>query len=206
MRRKCYGASPKLCSGSSAIPALSLIIAISLVHWRLLLSPPLDGPGNMALDHALMGRARRTSEAVLRVYGWSAPVLSLGRNQRARDVYDNGELDRRGITVVRRPTGGRALLHHREITYSVTAPFGADEGLTAAYERVNALLLSALNALGVLASIARPARQSRPPGALPCFGEPASGEIVVGDRKIVGSAQSRARGSPPHARSPTSPT
>jgi lipoyl(octanoyl) transferase len=147
----------------------------------------------MALDEALMHRARSTGEAVLRVYGWSGPVLSLGRNQRARDVYDLNVLGERGIGVVRRPTGGRALLHHREVTYSVTAPAAA-EPLTAAYARVNALLLTALASLGVRASLAEPDARAVPPGSLPCFAEPARGEITVGGRKIAGSAQWRDSG------------
>ena len=154
-------------------------------------SPPLDGVSNMALDHALMARARQSGETVLRVYEWAAPVLSLGRNQRARDVYLDAELERWAIGVVRRPTGGRALLHHREITYSVTAPVRAADGLTTVYRRVNQLLLTALERLGVPAVVARPESRSRPPTPLPCFAEPASGEIVVDGRKLVGSAQWR---------------
>jgi lipoate-protein ligase A len=148
----------------------------------------------MALDETLMARARRTGETVLRVYTWSSPVLSLGRNQRARGIYAADELARRGIAVVRRPTGGRALLHRREITYSVTAPARADEGLTATYDRVNALLVEALGSLGVPVAIARPAGRSLSPSALPCFAEPSLGEIVVGGRKLVGSAQWRENG------------
>jgi lipoate-protein ligase A len=161
------------------------------LRWRLLQSPPYDGPLNMALDHALMERARRSGESVLRVYEWASPVLSFGRNQRARDVYDDAELARRGIGVVRRPTGGRALLHHREITYSVTAPTSAAEPLSAAYSRVNALLLDALAALGVPAMLATPSVRARLPTATPCFAEPAKGEIVVNGRKLCGSAQWR---------------
>src|SRR5690349_1935665 len=123
----------------------------------------------MALDEALMARARRTGEHVLRVYAWSEPTLSLGRNQRASGVYRIDELERRGIGVVRRPTGGRALLHHREVTYSVTAPCAADTGLAAEYGRINLLLGSALEALGVRVAAAAPASRSAPPNATPCF-------------------------------------
>ncbi|MDB4893417.1 MAG: biotin/lipoate protein ligase [Gemmatimonadetes bacterium] len=145
----------------------------------------------MALDHALMERARRMGESVLRVYEWASPVLSLGRNQRARDVYDDAELARRGVTVVRRPTGGRALLHHREITYSVTAPTAATQSLAATYGRINEVLLDALGSLGVPATLATPSARSRLPNTTPCFAEPAKGEIVVGGRKLAGSAQWR---------------
>jgi lipoyl(octanoyl) transferase len=161
--------------------------------WRLLLSPPLDGPANMALDEALMERARRTRETVLRVYAWTEPTLSLGRNQRALGHYDLGRLREEGIVPVRRPTGGRALLHHREVTYSVTAPVVAGEGIGVVYERVNALLLRALEGLGVSAALAAGHRTSAP-GVMPCFAEPAPGELVVEGRKLVGSAQWRDAG------------
>ena len=145
----------------------------------------------MALDHALMARARRGGEAVLRVYEWSSPVLSLGRSQQARGVYADDELARRDIAVVRRPTGGRALLHHREVTYSLTAPASAGEPLGVMYRRMNALLLEALSALGVAGVLAWPGSRGQPPTAMPCFAEPSGGEIVVNGRKLVGSAQWR---------------
>jgi lipoate-protein ligase A len=145
----------------------------------------------MALDEALMARARRTGEHVLRVYGWSVPTLSFGRNQRAHGIYLTDELERRGVGVVRRPTGGRALLHHREVTYSVTAPCTTDSGLTAEYRRINLLLGSALDALGVPVAVAAPASRSAPPSATPCFAEPARGELTFDGRKLVGSAQWR---------------
>jgi len=140
-----------------------------------------------------MARARRTGETVLRVYTWSRPTLSLGRNQRARDVYHHGALAASGIDVVRRPTGGRALLHDREITYSVTAPSPADS-LRASYDEINGILAFALNALGVPVQIAEPAGRAAAPSALPCFAEPARGELTVDGRKLVGSAQWRDRG------------
>lgn len=161
------------------------------MHWRLLLSPPLDGPNNMALDQALMERARRTGESVLRVYSWASPVLSLGRNQKARDVYDDEQLSARGIGVVRRPTGGRALLHDHEITYSVTAPITADDSLNAAYGRINALLQFTFGTMGIRTSLATPRSRASAPTALPCFAEPSAGEIIANGRKLVGSAQWR---------------
>ena len=148
----------------------------------------------MALDHALMARARRTGEAVLRVYGWTTPVLSLGRNQRALDVYDLDAVARFGVDVVRRPTGGRALLHHREITYSVTAPADDAHALLAMYARINRLLLNALSAMGVPVALAEPSTRTPVPGGLPCFAEPTAGEIVAGGRKLAGSAQWRDAG------------
>jgi len=147
----------------------------------------------MALDEALMARARRTGESVLRVYAWSRPTLSLGRNQRALGVYRDDALASADIDVVRRPTGGRALLHHREVTYSVTAPSTADS-LGAAYERINEILICALHTLGVRVRVAAPAERAATPTSLPCFAEPARGELTVDGRKLVGSAQWRDRG------------
>jgi lipoate-protein ligase A len=145
----------------------------------------------MALDEALMRRARRTGEAVLRVYSWRSPVLSLGRNQRARGHYAEQALASAGVGVLRRPTGGRALLHHREVTYSVTAPASPTESVGVWYDRVGRLLLHALRSLGVQVTAAAAAQRAAVPSLSPCFAEPAAGELVVEGRKLVASAQWR---------------
>ena len=165
--------------------------------FRLLVTPPLPGSDNMALDDALLDRARATGECVLRLYAWSTPTLSFGRHQKAVGLYDPARLAERGVDTVRRPTGGRAVLHHREITYSVTAPLGAlaPEGapLRAAYARIIRLLLRALRRLGVEAREAVPAGRAPHPDGAPCFEVPTGGELVLdtagGAAKLVGSAQ-----------------
>jgi lipoyl(octanoyl) transferase len=175
--------------------------------WRLILSPPADGADNMALDEALMHRARATGDWTFRVYGWSAPTLSLGRNQTARGAYRSDLLYKRGIAVVRRPTGGRAILHHREATYSVTGPVRHAGELGESYQRINRLLVAGLAALGVDArvvdghdrrtretAVAHADAKSSTPGLLPCFDYPSPGEIVYGARKLIGSAQWRCDG------------
>ena len=149
----------------------------------------------MATDLALLDHARRTGEATLRLYAWARPTLSLGRHERARGVFDLRVLRTAGIDVVRRPTGGRALLHDHEVTYAVAAPATAGT-LGETYRAVNVLLRTALASLGVAASEAprhaRPAvaEALRPDGA-PCFAEPSPGELVVDGAKLVGSAQWR---------------
>ena len=155
---------------------------------------PRRGAENMARDSALMDRARDTGETVFSVYSWERPTLSLGRNQTARDRYDLAEIDRRGIEVVRRPTGGRALLHWREVTYSVTAATSEHESLGDSYERINRILLRGLETLGVGASESRGGPPTPPPGELPCFAAPAEGELIVEGAKLVGSAQFRENG------------
>lgn len=162
--------------------------------WRLMLAPARSGAENMARDTALMARARETGESVFSVYSWSAPTLSLGRNQPAKGRYDLAALKRRGIEVVRRPTGGRALLHDHEVTYSVTAPVTDDESLRDSYSRINRILLDGLSRLGVSASEANVDQPTPRPGDLPCFASPVAGELVTGGAKLVGSAQVREHG------------
>ncbi len=148
----------------------------------------------MARDSGLMDRARETGESVFSVYGWTRLTMSLGRNQRARNCYDRGEIADRGIDVVRRPTGGRALMHHREVTYSVTAPISSGESLAVSYRRINAILLESLRSLGVDAEESRTDARATEPGTLPCFALPADGELVMRGAKLVGSAQVRENG------------
>ena len=148
----------------------------------------------MGIDEVLLRRAAAAGEAVLRVYAWSSPTLSLGRNQPARDEYDPAALAEHGVCVVRRLTGGRAVLHHREVTYSVTAPESFGGSLRDAYLRINEILVDGLRLLGVGASIAKPAGRAPVPSTAPCFEEPTEGELVLDGRKLVGSAQYREGG------------
>jgi lipoyl(octanoyl) transferase len=164
------------------------------MRWRLLATPPLGGAENMAVDEVLLHRAAASGEAVFRVYAWAGPTLSLGRHQPARGEYDPAALHEHGISVVRRLTGGRAVLHHREVTYSVTAPEALGGALRDAYARINEILVGGLRSLGVDAAIAMPNGRAPLPSTAPCFEEPTEGELVLGARKLVGSAQYREGG------------
>lgn len=163
-------------------------------RWRLLRVGPRSGAENMARDVALMRRAGETGETVFSIYEWNRPTLSLGRNQRAIGCYDLESMRSRGIDVVRRPTGGRALLHHREVTYSVTAPVADGESLRDSYDRFNRILLEGLLRLGVGAAVASGSSHALPPTDIPCFAEPSAGELISDNRKLVGSAQWRDAG------------
>ena len=158
--------------------------------WRLLLD--LDGrPGwqNMAVDQALLSRAGR-GERWLRLYRWAPHCLSFGRHEPALRRYDRERIEARGLDVVRRPTGGRAVWHAEELTYAVAAPAAPFGGLRPAYEDIHRMLLAALRRLGVGAELA--AAGSAPPvSAGACFAAPVGGEITVSGRKLVGSAQLR---------------
>lgn len=157
-------------------------------RWRWLDSGPGDGATNMATDHALMQRAAETGEAVFRVYGWSRPTLSFGMHERTRLQPD--DVAAAGFDAVRRPTGGRALLHHREVTYAVAAPVNG-VGLADSFAAINEILRAALAGLGLSVQTApRRGRASAPDGQ-PCFAEPNVGELELHGRKLVGSAQRR---------------
>ena len=145
----------------------------------------------MAVDHSLLESVQAGATPVLRLYLWDPPTLSFGRNQRARDVYDPARAQAAGIDVVRRPTGGLAVLHDRELTYCVLAPLEPLGGPRRAYEAINDALVSALRSLGVEASRAHGGRARAPQHHTmePCFQEPAAGEVVANGRKVIGSAQ-----------------
>ncbi len=149
----------------------------------------------MAVDESLMESAR-SGLTTLRLYGWEPGCLSFGRNQTARGRYDGVGAARRGYDIVRRPTGGRSVLHHRETTYSVTAPADHWGGLRDAYVLINRALAAGLRGLGIPATMAT-ADGSGPtprPAVRACFRDPLPGEVTVNGRKLVGSAQWRDRG------------
>jgi lipoate-protein ligase A len=160
-------------------------------RWRLLIAAPRSGAENMARDTALQARAARTGETVFSIYSWSRPTLSFGRNQPASGLYDVGKIRGAGIDVVRRPTGGRAILHHREVTYSVTAPAKDAAPLRETYSRINLILQTGLRQLGVSVEPVPRSLPTRTPGVRSCFETPGEGELVAHGSKLVGSAQWR---------------
>ncbi|HYW49932.1 MAG TPA: hypothetical protein VE861_04955 [Gemmatimonadaceae bacterium] len=153
--------------------------------------PARDAVTNMAIDEAMLLTAGETGTTFFRLYQWSAPSVSFGRNQRCTGLYASERCRSVGVPAVRRLTGGRALLHGREVTYSVAAPVSAAPTLRGGYDAINTLLLDALHRLGVKAERAAPSGRTVSPGLSPCFEMPSAGELVVGDRKLVGSAQHR---------------
>ncbi len=144
----------------------------------------------MALDQALLEEADASGAAFLRLYRWNPPCLSFGRNEPALARYDRARIAARGLAVVRRPTGGRAVWHEHEVTYAVAAPVAQFGTLVESYCDIHARLARALGTLGLDARLA-PAGPSAPLGAGACFAASAGGEVLVGGRKVVGSAQVR---------------
>ncbi|MBN1963535.1 MAG: lipoate--protein ligase family protein [Anaerolineae bacterium] len=163
--------------------------------WRLLTTPEASGAFNMALDHSILEQVGAGNlPPTLRLYGWNPACLSLGQAQPASDA-DAERLRARGWDLVRRPTGGRAILHTDEITYSVAFP--ADHALVqgdivTSYRRLSAALLVALEHLGYAAQADK--RHERVPEAAKgpvCFEVPSDYEITADGRKLIGSAQVR---------------
>ncbi len=147
----------------------------------------------MAVDHALAA-CLNPGEAVLRLYRWSRPTVSFGRNEPARGRYDLAAGRDAGIDFVRRPTGGRAVLHDRELTYAAILPLTGRGGLRATYELINRGLVQALGSLGVPAVMVEVGGSPAGLDSGPCFHQPAPGEVTVAGRKLVGSAQARLEG------------
>jgi lipoyl(octanoyl) transferase len=153
---------------------------------------PRPGWLNMAIDRVLLERAA-TGESWLRLYAWSPSCLSFGRHEPAARRYDRERIATLGLDVVRRPTGGRAVWHAGELTYAVAAPVTALGALREAYGEIHRVIRNALRTFGVPAELA-PARTAIRPDAGACFAAPAGGEVIVGDNKLVGSAQLREGG------------
>jgi lipoyl(octanoyl) transferase len=163
--------------------------------WRLILeAEPRSGAANMALDQAIaMACAAGESPPTLRFYRWVPPAVSLGRHQALHEI-DLAAAAAHGYDVVRRSTGGRAILHTDELTYAVAAP--SDEprvkgGVMDAYVRLSNALVAGLRNLGVEADKAAGDVRTAPDVSAACFEVPSAYEITAGGRKLIGSAQSR---------------
>ncbi|MBK6429392.1 MAG: biotin/lipoate A/B protein ligase family protein [Anaerolineae bacterium] len=166
-------------------------------RWRLLSSAPLDGATNMALDEALAESAGAgESLPTLRFYQWAPPCLSLGRNQPLSEV-DLAACQRLGYDIVRRPTGGRSILHTDELTYSVTGPASEPRltgGVLDAYLRLAEALELGLERMGLTVKKAPGDTRTGADVSAACFEVPSAYEITVNGRKLIGSAQSRRQG------------
>jgi len=169
-------------------------------RWRLIVDEPADGAWNMAVDEAILEsyeRASRPEAPTLRLYGWRPAALSLGRSQSSAGACDARALADDGVEIVRRPTGGGAVLHEFERTYAVVgalgpAPFGG--GVIATYRVVAQALVLSLARLGVTAAAVEPRGAPERGSTGACFERTGAWEIEVRGRKLVGCAQARRRG------------
>lgn len=164
-------------------------------RWRLILDAPARGAWNMAVDEAILEAVGRgDSLPTLRLYAWAPPCLSLGYAQPFADV-DTVRLKDRGWEVVRRPTGGRAILHTDELTYSVAASPQEPRlqgSVLESYNRLAQALLAAIQSLELPVEMKElaPGPGSTQTGPV-CFEVPSSYELTVDGKKLIGSAQAR---------------
>ena len=166
--------------------------------WRLISDPPLPGAVNMQRDLDILEEvASGKAPPTLRLYRWAPPALSLGRFQKAEAVADLEACRRLGVDLVRRPTGGRAILHDRELTYSFVVPDSRlyiPAGVIPSYRFISRALLGAFEILQIDAALSpeSPRGADLAPGS--CFDTPSAYELRVAGKKVVGSAQLRRKG------------
>ncbi|HYP19161.1 MAG TPA: biotin/lipoate A/B protein ligase family protein [Chloroflexia bacterium] len=185
--------------------------------WRLLAGFDVPGPLNMALDEALLDSVIAGGVPVLRFYTWRPATLSLGTNQALGEI-DRAACEARGFGVVRRLTGGRAVLHQHELTYSLIARENdprVSGGVVESYRKISAALVEGLRTLGATVSLAAPdkallramsvrraavldeageAAEAAEGSSAVCFDAASAYELTAGGKKLVGSAQARRGG------------
>jgi lipoate-protein ligase A len=169
-----------------------------MTDWWLIDDPPAGAARNMAKDAYLFTRIARWNRPILRLYEWDAPTLSLGRNQRIDGAVDAGACAREGVSLVRRMTGGWAVLHGADLTYSVTAPVTADgrgpfgDSILSTYRAIAEVFLRLFRELGYAPEMQPYSGRERAGLASPiCFQTPSACELLIGGKKLVGSAQRR---------------
>jgi lipoate-protein ligase A len=173
--------------------------------WRVIIDESLPGIENMARDALLLDNAARSQEprTTLRFYRWIIPTLSLGNKQDPEKAVDLDFCRDNGVDIVRRPTGGGAVLHHLELTYSIISndrAFFPNRSILETYRLVADALCRGLGNLKINAEpvkqevSSRDNRQNYIQSPVPCFSAPSQFEICVKDKKIIGSAQKRSKG------------
>lgn len=166
--------------------------------WRYFPYTVQSGAENMAMDEVILRSMAHTvdPQPVLRFYGWNPATLSIGYTQSFHKEVDEAACKAEGINIVRRPTGGRAVLHEYELTYSVIAPENNPNivgTVVQSYLKISQALLQGLQTLGVNAEMVASGGKPLERTAM-CFDAPSWYELVVDCRKLVGSAQVRKEG------------
>ncbi|WP_134683145.1 lipoate--protein ligase family protein [Brevibacillus migulae] len=172
-------------------------------QWRFIMSDAMSPDMNMAIDEAILtAHSEGKVPPTVRFYTWNPATLSIGYFQKAEKEIDTEEVTRQGIGFVRRPTGGRAVLHDKELTYSVIVSEKHPQmpsSVTEAYKVISLGLLYGFQALGLQAEMVSLASEEEKekyssPGSSACFDSPSWYELVVEGKKVAGSAQTRQKG------------
>ena len=168
-----------------------------MVHdeWRWIADGLLTAEENMAVDSALLADCEQGRiPPTVRLYGWAEPAITVGYSQKAEAELDIERCRELAIPIVRRPTGGRALLHFNELTYAVVAPVSIlpfNRGLKATFQAVSEALVMGLQGLGIQGDINTSKQRSESGRSPACFASLNHCEITVDGKKLVGSAQKR---------------
>lgn len=171
--------------------------------WRFIVTEPMSPAMNMAVDEAILQlHAEGKVPPTVRFYTWDPATLSIGYFQKAVKEINLEEVHRRGLGFVRRPTGGRAVLHDKELTYSVIVSEEHPKmpsSVTEAYKIISLGLLHGFQNLGLKAEMVSLASEEEKekytsPGSSACFDSPSWYELVVEGKKVAGSAQTRQKG------------
>jgi len=163
-------------------------------NWFLLADKdPKKGSYNMAADEFLFKELGTEPKTFIRFYSWKRPTVSLGYSQKISRVLDEDFCKKNNIDVVRRITGGKLVLHHREVTYSVCSSDKKifSSSLNKSYKVISEALINGLKELNIPAYLEQENNPSYSKSSLPCFSYPARNEIKVKGKKIIGSAQKR---------------
>jgi len=164
-------------------------------EWDLIIDrKPGEGYWNMAVDEFLFELVRKSpAMTILRFYSWKKPTVSIGYSQAVENTVDIPFCRDNGITIVRRLTGGKLVLHHQEVTYSLASSDAAmfPSTVTGSYRRISEGMMIGLKRMGLDPVLADTTPQDYRRGQFPCFSQPARDEVMVDGRKIIGSAQKR---------------
>jgi lipoate-protein ligase A len=164
-------------------------MARPVLKLRLIEFACLDAYANMALDQHLLDLGEAAAgEGFLRFYTWTRPSLSLGHNEPA-DVVDQAKARQDGVDIVRRPTGGRVVIHGDDLTYAAVLPARAGKNLSDTYRLISEAIIEGLGSAGLKLEL-----QRGTPGRLravqrPCFASVSRYEVTYEGRKVMGSAQ-----------------
>jgi lipoate-protein ligase A len=163
-------------------------------NWHLIIDrTPHKGSWNMAVDDYLFQSLGEEATTNLRFYRWEKPTVSIGRSQTAEKVVNLDFCRQNGIDIVRRITGGKLVLHHKEVTYSVCSSDTDifSHKLMDSYKLISEALNRGLQRMGIESHLAKETPSDYARGTMPCFAQPARNEIEMNGNKIIGSAQKR---------------
>jgi lipoate-protein ligase A len=174
---------------------------MTMPSWRWLQDNPASAAWNMAADEAMMiSCGSEAGWPTLRFYGWNPPAVSIGYFQRLATEIDQDVCQKLGIDIIRRLTGGRAVLHEQELTYSLVVredePY-VPSTVTESYRFFSRAIIAGLAKMGIAAEMKSPETHKGKPrtnASAACFDAPSHYEVTVAGRKLVGSAQVRRAG------------